>query len=356
MAVLIEAENVVIRNATAERILPGGLPAYEKQCPNRTFCTDGQISRVGFMTRADAVAYIDHLAALGFSRPTAAGSPEVALVGEVGGLAFPCDWLQLGQMSLGSNGKMKFAWLRGADVTSVVAPPGWKPAQTTPLSAERLAELEYLGTKDHLDVYRDRKTGQLSYVARTQQGAPPAHVARESLDQRLASLADELIRLGAVENAPAADYRGDLTACYERAKQLVEDTQGADARALHVQGILARMLERWEEAASLFRRVTELRPELVDGWLELTWALSSLEQYEEAETAALRAVELDSNHAGALGNLALLLAERGRLEEARPVAERALATNPGDEKNKAIFAMIEERLQRLQEDDRGGNV
>ena len=61
MGVLIEGVNVLIRNATVEQRFPGGMQEYERHCPNVTFCTDGQICRVGFMTEADAVSYIDYL-------------------------------------------------------------------------------------------------------------------------------------------------------------------------------------------------------------------------------------------------------------------------------------------------------
>ena len=74
MGVLIEGENVLIRNATVELRLPGGMQEYERHCPNGTFCTDGHICRVGFMVIADAVSYIDYLESLGFARPTPEGS------------------------------------------------------------------------------------------------------------------------------------------------------------------------------------------------------------------------------------------------------------------------------------------
>jgi hypothetical protein len=65
-----------------------------------------------------------------------------------------------------------------------------------------------------------------------------------------------------------------LAALHRRAKQLVEDTQANEPEPLQCQGIVARLLTQWDEAASLFRRVTEMRPEDLDGWLELTWALN----------------------------------------------------------------------------------
>src|SRR5437867_11514845 len=103
MGVLIEGVNVVIRNAVVGARLPGGMQDYERGCPNGTFCTDGDVCRVGFMTTADAASYIEVLASLGFTRPTPEGSPEVALITQGAGFDFPCNWLELGSVELGGE-------------------------------------------------------------------------------------------------------------------------------------------------------------------------------------------------------------------------------------------------------------
>lgn len=116
-----------------------------------------------------------------------------------------------------------------------------------------------------------------------------------------------------------------------------------DARwqTLQLQGIAARLLKRWDEAASLFRRVTELRSEYLSGWLELTWALASLRRFEEAERVARTAVDLDPDGAAALGNLAAVLLEQNKIDEARVVADKAFAADPADSKNQAVLAATE---------------
>jgi hypothetical protein len=344
MGVLIEGENVLIRNATVEQRFPGGMLEYERRCPNATFCTDGVICRVGFMVIADAVSHIDYLESLGFARPTQAGSPEVALINHVTGFVLPCDWLEFERIDLGGNSPTAVAWQRGTALSQMVAPPNWKPGGVVQIATSEFQErAEFLGTKDGVDVFRDRRTGDLMYVGRTQQGAPPAHVSKANVHERLLSLADELTRLGGLENAPSREYQGDVVSCYQRAKQLVEDTQATEHGALQLQGVAARLLERWEEAASLFRRVTELRPENLGGWLELTWALASLRRFEEAEGAARTAVDLDPNNVGALGNLAAVLLQQDKIDEARVIAEKALIADPADARNQALLAAIERR-------------
>jgi len=337
MGVLIEGENVLIRNSTVEQRLPGGMEEYEQRCPNGTFCTDGQICRVGFMVRADAVSYIDYLESLGFARPTTEGSPEVALIDQVTGFVLPCDWLELDRIDVGGDASTAVAWVRGTALSQLVAPPRWKPGKMRQVATKELGDCEFLGTKEGVDVFRDKTTGELLYVGRTQEGAPPAHISSATVQERFSSLADELTRLGAPENAPSGDYRGDVASCHQRAKQLVEDTQAGEPGPLHLQGIAARLLERWDEAASLFLRVTELRPDYRDGWLELTWAFASLRRFEEAEHAARTAVELGPDRADALGNLAAVLLEQGKVDEARQVAQKVVMADPADVKNKAVL-------------------
>ncbi len=53
MAVLIEGISVVVPVDVLEEKYPGGLDAYANDCPNQTFCCDGELTRVGFMTPVD---------------------------------------------------------------------------------------------------------------------------------------------------------------------------------------------------------------------------------------------------------------------------------------------------------------
>ena len=293
------------------------------------------------MAIVDAVSYLDHLESLGFARPTSEGSPEVALINQVIGFVLPCDWLELNWIDLGGDAPTAVAWLRGTALSQLVAPPHWKPGKMIRVAAKELSEREFLGTEEGVDAFRDTATGELLFVGRTQDNAPPAHISTGMVRERYSSLVDELTRLGAIENAPSGDYQGDVASCYQRAKQLVQDTQAAEPGPLQLQGIAARLLKRWDESASLFRRVTELRPEYLAGWLELTWALAFLRRFEEAERAARTAVALDPEGAGTLSNLAAVLVEQDKFDEARVMAEKAIGLDPAAAKIRAVLAAIE---------------
>ena len=103
-----------------------------------------------------------------------------------------------------------------------------------------------------------------------------------------------------------------------------------------IHGIAARLASRWTVAERAFRRVTELWPEELDGWLELTWALATLDRPDGALAAAQRAVELRPDNPAALGNLASALLQNGRAKDALPVIHRALELDPSERKNQQI--------------------
>ena len=156
MAVLAEVVSVIIRVATVETRFPGGMVEFARQCPNGTFCTDGQICRVGFMHPADARKYVEHLQSLGFSRS------EIALTNNSEFLQ-PCDWLQLRSLA-----GVAVAGLQGTELTRMMTPGWWRPGKTMQLlSTEELKEdYDMIGMRESVEIYRHRKTGKEMYVGR----------------------------------------------------------------------------------------------------------------------------------------------------------------------------------------------
>ena len=175
--------------------------------------------------------------------------------------------------------------------------------------------------------YRHRETGRMAYVGRPAlEGQPP--------DEGYAALRQMLATVMAMPNSRERSARA-VELC-DRAGALVEDTKGAERGPLMIHGIAARLASRWTIAERAFRRVTELWPEELDGWLELTWALATLDRTDGALAAAQRAVELRPDNPAALGNLASALLQNGRAKEALPVIHRALELDPSEWKNQQI--------------------
>jgi hypothetical protein len=167
VGVLIEFANVVVRNITVEQRYPGGMSAYEKDCPNGTFCTDGHISRVGFMSELDAGDFVRHLDDLGLAPLAPEGVPQVVMISEGVGLLWPCDWLNLEVVSVAGDDETWAAWLRGIPQTPIVAPPAWEPGtECIRFTSEERESLEYLGTEDLVEAFRHKVTGKILYSKR----------------------------------------------------------------------------------------------------------------------------------------------------------------------------------------------
>ncbi|HEU4891274.1 MAG TPA: tetratricopeptide repeat protein [Vicinamibacterales bacterium] len=105
--------------------------------------------------------------------------------------------------------------------------------------------------------------------------------------------------------------------------------------------VAARLAGRWTVAERAFRRVTDLWPEEMGGWLELTWALGTLDRTAEAVVAAQRAVDLSPDSPATLGNLASALVQNGRAKEALPLIRRAIELDPSNWKNQQIRNHVE---------------
>jgi hypothetical protein len=163
VAVLIEALNVIVRVETLNELFPGGETAYAQRCPNATYCNDGVLTRVGFMTPRDVQLFTGALQRLGFAfLDDAGGAVDFVVIDEREGPTTPCAWVEFAEGEL-----IAAAWLRGSGtLADVHCPPGWKPREE-PLTFVPNAEagrLEPLGRRGPTDVYFDRELRQTSYV------------------------------------------------------------------------------------------------------------------------------------------------------------------------------------------------
>jgi hypothetical protein len=159
MAVLVEAITVVVRRDTLERVYAGGVDGYELDCPNATFCTDDDLTSVGFMTSTDVRAFVERLVDAGLGFVDDQGFVDIAAA---------CGWLAFSRLP----GNYSMCWLLGADPDELAIPASRHPEtlgtmRFVPLR-EAETQLEHLESDDErgLATYRDRGTGEVFYVGR----------------------------------------------------------------------------------------------------------------------------------------------------------------------------------------------
>ncbi len=347
MAVSISGYSVVVRNKTIDERFPGALGAYVSLCPNRTFSTDESVTRVSFMSLADAEVFLTALAERGLTPAEKGVSVDVAVVNEWDGSLYPCHWLERGTI----QGRPA-AWLAGTDPGElVIADVERKSTGLKEISLKDLREsFDLIGTDNNVEAYRDRRTGEMLYIGRT--SPQVLHARRE------------------VTSAQVAEYNR----VFEQAARLVKDEIPLhDRQYMPKPGWWAR--RKLQRALSLFARVLELQPENWSAmwwvgmvhkrfrdystallWFERAFQVSSyqpevareacscaleLGHHDAAISFAHRAVQVKPDDAGLRSNLALALLLGGRVAEAKAAIEQAIAADPSDQISLAVWRTIE---------------
>jgi hypothetical protein len=158
MAVLAECYSVVVRVTTLNRAYPGGVEAYEVNCPNRTFCSDGEVCRVGFMAWADTEAFLQSLQRFNIT----AEAGDVAIIREDKGLLQASAWLEFHRIDGTPMG-----WLVNSTVQLFAAPPGWAPGRRHVLMTEaELRQRKLVADSGGVESYENPSTGEVLHVGR----------------------------------------------------------------------------------------------------------------------------------------------------------------------------------------------
>ncbi len=191
MAVLVEALSVIIKRDAIDSNFRRGWDEFLSIIPNSTFCTDGSLVRVGFMTPDDVGRFIETLEDNGLMIATEKGWCDVAVVDQDTGPTLNAPWLQFARMDLGKTGnKVSACWLRppGPNVgagtyipslsASLATPEGWEYESSLSsklnrkfVATEHLnAAIKLLRREEDQDVYLDLATGKECFVARARPG------------------------------------------------------------------------------------------------------------------------------------------------------------------------------------------
>jgi hypothetical protein len=130
MAVLAEAFSVVVPVDVINARLSGGLAAYRTMVPNRTYCTDGRLTRVGFFAPPDVRDFVENLQGVGLRLWGDGGFVDIAVIDQHSGPTDTCSWLRFEKHAEG------FSTVRMSDEATlghIAAPEGWSPTQSSSL-------------------------------------------------------------------------------------------------------------------------------------------------------------------------------------------------------------------------------
>ena len=122
MSVLIECFSVIVKNSKIISDFPGGMNGFLESYPGGHNCTDGEITRVGFMHESDAVKYVQFLESLGLVFVDDDDKAvDICVIDFYYGSWCDCDWLDAGEFFPNDypNKRILFASLIDSKLKSV---------------------------------------------------------------------------------------------------------------------------------------------------------------------------------------------------------------------------------------------
>ena len=345
MPVLIEAISVVVKKRAIEERFPGGVPGFVSQVPNQTYCDDGNLVRVGFMSPPDVQDFVGHLEACGLVYLNNGCPEDIVVVDQLQGPMVKCGWLLFLHLQI-DDGKILTACLEGDDgPDQVVCPSGWEfsnslSRRNTFVPSEKIAErLEPLPSESGLSVFRDRETGKKVF------SGSPTDQQQTAEFQRISRIVQRVLELE--KTHVQAKERQDLEAAeavfeelnnelLPQALQITLTVRFHTAYAHYACGMVFRSLKRLEEAVEQYRISLSHHPDNLNTLLEIVRCLGQAERPEEAKAHAVHAVEVQPASPQAWGNLAMTMITLRDEAAARFALTKALELDPENIINRQI--------------------
>ena len=110
MAVLCEALSVIVKTRSLNEKLKGGKQEFLKLIPNSTYCSDGELERVGFLSPEEAENYILTLKGKGLEFLQNNESVDIVVIDMLKGPTVSCEWIEFQRITF-EEGKISAAWL-----------------------------------------------------------------------------------------------------------------------------------------------------------------------------------------------------------------------------------------------------
>jgi Tfp pilus assembly protein PilF len=328
MAIPIEGTTVVVKLALIAPLLETG----KVTVPNGTGLQDDHLWRCCFMEDREAEVFLRILAREGLN-VTQGPDPDAVMVTEYEQNPKPyCEWLTFAKWD-----KAVIAWLVGTTPEKVVAREGWNPSVGSGLTRRSEADLErdYVreGTKDGIDTYVHRVTGERIYLGRT-----------ELSPERMFQEASEVIRKHAFDvglaplNGPAAH---ELLEAEKKLEALVSDNP-AWWGAWWMLGKARQRGGRLEAGRDAYRKAVEASGDAVTCLRELGGICLELGDFSEAVEVSTKAVIAEPGDHEIIANQAISFLLADRVPEAAKAIATAVRLNPDDKVNRNIELLIQQ--------------
>lgn len=175
MAVLVEGISVIIPIEHLQKSYPGGLSAFEKNAPNKTLCSDGEIVRIGFMAPPDVQAFVLSLERYGLRYLDGQRAVDIAVVDQQRGPMSDCEWLKFMKYPVQdqtTTAHVSACRLKDGKAEGFAVPRGWAYENSLSksfgftLTEHAHKGMTFLYRKDGMDVFYDELAEAEVFIAR----------------------------------------------------------------------------------------------------------------------------------------------------------------------------------------------
>ena len=255
MAVVCDALSVIVRVWTLNNRWPGGVEGYKENAPNRTFCTDGVLTRLGFMTPIDVQVWIDRLQDQGLvfvnESMSRVEADDIVVIDQKTGPTCYCQWI-LTEVRDG----VRWTWQNGREPGELATPEDWKPADSASLNFHSFEETLTLPWDRVGDLWLtiDSDTGETLYTAvpveKTKSYEELIAHARRLLQIEKPNIAHQEILYAQKRRALTPEHQAlAAQVCTAWALQL-EDLDSAEDKN-QIDALWLEAVQRWKEATDL---------------------------------------------------------------------------------------------------------
>ena len=186
MTVLCDAWSVIIRRDSIDNYFKGGWTEFLETIPNNSFCTDGELARIGFKDTPPLEKYVDILEDQGLQFTPkkklfgifgkARKKNDIVVIHQVKGPILPCNWIEFGKFPIEEeDAVISMCWLfegkrfgLGVHIDSpdvdLSIPEGWTPQESKDLlqayegAEDAEIRYEFVKSENGMDVYWDKDT------------------------------------------------------------------------------------------------------------------------------------------------------------------------------------------------------
>jgi hypothetical protein len=173
MAVLIEGISVVIKISSILKIYNNDVEEFDESVPNKQYCADNELFRVGFMHPYDVENYIKFLGSKGFVYLKDDMSIDLVVIDQKEGLMANCNWVEFYNYEVKETKHVIGCRLKGGIEENLYKPNLWSYDNSLYTSGNKFLtdemneKLTFIEKNNKVDKYMENETGEIIYIGRT---------------------------------------------------------------------------------------------------------------------------------------------------------------------------------------------